>query len=217
MPFVFSPEKINKKWRSFLRGPAAVRRTERHYRTRHFQQRTRIPQKAYKKERRRLGGSQDQLCSPPAFGGGEFGGMGISMMHSPDCGRKVSGCHSTSLPIQRDTLMGKGEATTPWAKLTINSISKLDQLKSSFPKPFFCTLCKHDRVGVAARSGCGKGFIHFCIFVIREKRNFYGYFYGSSVPIAVMLILFSSCPWCIWIVAWGNVIQPFLVRLKAEK
>lgn len=53
MPFVFfSPEKINKKWGPFLRGPAAVRRTKRPCRTRHFQQRTRIPQRAYKKERR---------------------------------------------------------------------------------------------------------------------------------------------------------------------
>lgn len=133
-----------------------MRRTKRRCRTRHFQQRTRIPQKAYKKERRRLWGSQDQLCSPPAFGGGEFGGMGISTVHSPDCGRKVSGCHRTPLPIQRDTLMGRREATTPWAKLTVNSISKLDQLKPSFPKPFFCSLCKHDRVGWLQDVGAGR-------------------------------------------------------------
>lgn len=52
--------------------------------------------------------------------------------------------------------------------------------------------------GAAAVGGAGKGFfIHFCIFVIREKRNFYGYFYGSSVPVAVMLISFVLAVICL--------------------
>lgn len=39
----------------------------------------------------------------------------------------------------------------------------------------------------------GEGFLPFCIFVIREKRNFYGYFYGWSVP-RTWSICFTNSP-----------------------
>lgn len=41
--------------------------------------------------------------------------------------------------------------------------------------------------------GGREGFLPFCIFVIREKRNFYGYFYGWSVP-KTWSICFTNSP-----------------------
>lgn len=41
--------------------------------------------------------------------------------------------------------------------------------------------------------GAREGFLPFCIFVIREKRNFYGYFYGWSVP-RTWSICFTNSP-----------------------
>lgn len=210
MPFVFfPPEKINKKWGSFLRGPAVVRRTKRHCRTRHFQQRTRIPQRAYKKERREaLWKPRPTMLSSSIWwwriwwDENQHDGLtglwkkGVWVLQGPSP-------HSKGHPNGKEGSYSPLIASPNWTNWNL---------------PFFFLYSVQTRQGgMAARHGCGKGFIHFCIFVIREKRNFYGYFYGSSVPIAVMLILFSSCPWCIWIVAWGDVMQPFPVRLKAEK
>lgn len=41
--------------------------------------------------------------------------------------------------------------------------------------------------------GAKEGFLFFCIFVIREKRNFYGYFSGWSVP-RTWSICFTNSP-----------------------
>lgn len=68
-------------------------------------------------------------------------------------------------------------------------------------EPFVCGLCVCLRRRGRGRGmetepgtwGAGEGFLPFCIFVIREKRNFYGYFYGWSVP-RTWSICFTKSP-----------------------
>jgi len=60
-----------------------------------------------------------------------------------------------------------------------------------------CGQGQGDRNGAQDRGG-EEGFLPFCIFVIREKRNFYGYFCGWSVPRTWGVCLPTALLWLPW-------------------